>query len=149
MSSQPIFTSVVRHDGFAWDSRVSLGDKVFASYTGILAQDVGTTIEIGDLSGTTKSGLLGGPTVGRALTYRIGGGGGNVLFGGPISEQAAGNITAMVKRGVGIWTLGGFCSYAGFTTVEAGTLKILGSINNNAPSQVLGGATLQLAGGMV
>ncbi|MES2923585.1 MAG: autotransporter-associated beta strand repeat-containing protein [Verrucomicrobiota bacterium] len=128
---------------------IALTDKVWAYYTGTLAAGAGTTIEIGELSGTSTSVIQGGATGGRALTYRIGGRNTNATFAGTISEQNAGTATSYVKTGTGIWTLGGTGIWNGGTTVEQGTLKITNSITCASAVNVAGGAALHLTNGTI
>jgi autotransporter-associated beta strand protein len=126
---------------------VALTDKVWAYYTGTLAQGAGTTITIGALSGTALSNFQGGPTSGRALTYRIGGKNTDATFAGTISEQNTGTATTYIKAGSGTWTLSGSGAWNGGTTVEQGTLKLTGTFTSTTASQVMTGATLKLEGG--
>ncbi len=132
---------------------VNLGDKVYACYTGILNGGAGTTIEIGELAGTSSSVLMGGVTGGRNFTYRIGAKtplGGDVIFAGTVAEQNTATTTNYVKTGAGTWTLSGACTWNGGTTVEQGTLRISGSLaNGGAVFQVLAGARLDLANGSI
>ncbi len=129
---------------------VNLADRVWAYYTGILSSGAGTTIEIGELSGGSLSGLMGGGTGGRNFTYRIGGkttAGSEVTFAGTISEQNTTTTSSYIKTGAGTWTLSGICAWNGGTTVEQGTLKISGSVSSAAATHIAPGATLALAGG--
>ena len=126
---------------------VVLNDHVLAYYTGILNGGAGTTIEIGQLAGTTLSALKGGPTGGRALTYRIGGKNTNATFAGSISEQISSTATNYVKTGTGSWTLGGTGSWNGGTTVEQGILNITGSFASAGAVNVASGATFNLTNG--
>lgn len=130
---------------------VSLGDKVYAYSTGTLAAGTGTTIEIGELAGPAGSGLLGGPTVGRGLTYRVGGrtpAGSETVFAGTIAEQSAGTTTGFVKTGAGIWRLNGACVYNGGTTIEQGTLRVAGTLESRGANfLVRDNAALDLVNG--
>ena len=136
---------------------VNLGANMAAYYVGTSNGGAGTTIEIGELSGTASSYLAGGVTGGRNFTYRIGGRtplGGEVTFAGTIAEQGVdsyGNVpsSSYVKTGAGTWTLGGNCNWNGGTTVEQGTLKITGSVTCGAATNVAAGASLSLAGGTI
>jgi autotransporter-associated beta strand protein len=134
-------------------ARVHLSAKVTAYFAGTLAQGAGTGIEIGELSGDVSSKLMGGSAASgaRALTYYIGGRGNDATFAGTIAEQdSAITRTSFVKRGTGVWTLAGSCSWNGGTTVEAGTLRVGGSLTSNGGNfAVLSGATLDLTGGTV
>lgn len=134
-------------------ARVHLSAKVTAYFAGTLAQGAGTGIEIGELSGDVSSKLMGGSAAsgGRALTYYIGGRGNDATFAGTIAEQdTAVTRTSFVKRGTGVWTLSGPCSWNGGTTIEAGTLRVGGSLTSNGGNfAVLSGATLDLTGGTI
>lgn len=126
---------------------VSLTDKVWSYYDGILAQGAGTTIPIGALSGTSLSVLQGGATGGRALTYRIGSRNTDATFAGNISERNTGTATNYVKTGTATWTLSGTGSWNGGTTVEQGALKLTGSFSCAGATQIQNGATLRIEGG--
>jgi autotransporter-associated beta strand protein len=116
-----------------------------AFYLGIVDAG-GTTISLGELSGTSLSSLKGGTTAGRPLTYRIGGKSTSATFAGAITEYTPGSTsTSLVKTGAGTWTLSGSATHAGSTTVEQGTLHVSGLINNTASLTVASGATLSLA----
>ena len=136
---------------------VNLGTNMAAYYVGTSSSGAGTTIEIGELSGTASSYLAGGATGARNFAYRIGGKtplGGEVIFAGTIAEQGVdsyGNVptSSYVKTGAGTWTLGGTCKWNGGTTIEQGTLKITGSVTCGAASNVAAGASLNLAGGTI
>ncbi len=115
-------------------------------FTGTLSQGMGTTIEIGELSGPSNSTLLGGATGGRALTYRIGGKtqvGGYAIFLGNMAEQNTGTLTNYVKTGAGKWTIHNG-AWNGGTEVEQGTLEITGLITCASATNVSVGATLWL-----
>ncbi|MEQ1859288.1 MAG: autotransporter-associated beta strand repeat-containing protein [Chthoniobacteraceae bacterium] len=127
-----------------------LNGPVSAYYIGISSAGAGTTIPIGELSGTSDSRLMGGATSGRNFTYVIGARtspGNEAVFAGAISEQSSGVTTAFVKTGAGTWTLSGACAWNGGTTVEQGTLKISGSVVCGGGVNVQAGGTLSLAGG--
>ncbi len=134
------------------NAALNLGASVTATYTGTPSSGVGTTIPIGELTGTATSTLRGGPTGGRVVTYRIGGRGTDFTFPGTITEQdPAATITSLVKTGSGIWTLSGAANINGTTIVEAGTLRVAGTLTNPAanPLEIMDGAVLDLAGGTV
>ena len=127
---------------------VSLGANVTFKLTGNISGGVGTTIEIGELSGVAGSTVLGGYNAGRALTYRIGGKGTTVTFAGNIAEQTPGStLTNFVKTGTGMWTISGTNSWAGGTTVEQGTLCISGNTTSAGAVNVQSGASLSLING--
>lgn len=124
---------------------IVLPNYMTAFYLGIVDAG-GTTISLGELSGTSLSSLKGGTTAGRPLTYRIGGKNTSATFAGAITEYTPGSTsTSLVKTGAGTWTLSGSATHAGSTTVEQGTLHVSGLINNTAPLTVASGATLSLA----
>lgn len=85
------------------------------------------------------------------LTYRIGGRGTDFTFAGSIAEQNSASATNLVKTGAGVWTLSGTLNTYGATTVEAGTLRLTGTLTNPAanPLEIRDSATLDLAGGTV
>ena len=82
-------------------------------------------LDIGELTGDATSGLGGGPTATRTVTWRVGGKNSDATFDGAIVNGAG--PTAITKLGSGIWTLAGTSTHTGSTTVSAGTLRILGS----------------------
>lgn len=129
------------------NAHIALTDKVWSYYDGILAEGAGTTIPFGALSGTSQSVLLGGPTSGRALTYRIGGKNTDATFAGTISERNTSTATNYVKTGIGTWTLSGSGSWNGGTVVEQGSLKLTGSFSCAGATQVQNSATLRIEGG--
>ncbi len=130
---------------------VSLAANTFFYMSGTTNSGAGTTIPIGALSGANGAHLRGGATSGRTLTYRIGGLGMLATFSGDIAEQVTGATTNLVKTGPGLWNLGGPATHRGTTTVEAGTLCIVGggSITNSASLDVQSGATLCVNGGSI
>ena len=135
--------------GYA-NATINLTAKVAFYFDGISSSGAGTTVAIGELSGPANSYLLGGVTGGRNFAYRIGGKtgpGAEVTFAGNISERNTGTTTSYVKTGAGTWTLSGTCNWNGGTTVEAGTLKIMGSVTCGTATNVAPGAALTLAGG--
>jgi len=82
--------------------------------------------------------------------------GGNLTIGGVINESSGSR--RIIKAGAGTLTLTGANTYAGGTTINAGTLSVsslanggvasnLGNSTNAAASLVLGGGTLQYTGG--
>ena len=135
------------------NAAVNLGTKVSLYYVGILSSGLGSTLSIGELTSTdTTAKLLGGPTSGRMLTYRIGGRGTDFTFAGSIAEQSGASLTTnIVKTGAGVWTLSGTLNTNGSTTVEAGTLRLTGTLTNPAANalEISATATLDLAGGTV
>ena len=126
-----------------------LPDKLYAYYIGTLSSGAGTTIDLGEVSGTSLAHLRGGATGGRALTYRIGGRNTNATFAGTIDEQNTATLTNITKVGSGTWTLAGNSAWAGGTNVNEGTLAIFGSISSTGAVNVASGATLSLTNGTI
>ncbi len=137
--------------GYA-NATINLTAKSSLYFDGISSSGAGTTVAIGELGGPSNSYLLGGVTGGRNFAYRIGGKtapGVEVTFAGNISERNTGTTTSYVKTGAGTWTLGGTGAWNGGTTVEAGVLKITGSVTCNAATNVASLASLNLVGGSI
>ncbi len=128
------------------NAALNLGANVTASFVGTPSSGVGTTIPIGELTGTAPCTLRGGPTGGRITTYRIGGRGTDFTFPGNIVEQAASTITAITKTGIGIWTVSGAGTWTGTTTIEAGTLLLTGSLTSTGDLEVLDSAIFKHTG---
>ncbi len=131
---------------------VNLGNRVWFYDIGNLNSGAGTAISIGELSGTSLSGLQGGAIGGRNFTYTIGAktpAAIEVIFAGTISEQNSTTSTSFIKTGAGIWTLSGTCAWNGGTTVDQGTLRVSGSLTGGSTFEVLDGATLDLVNGSI
>ena len=126
---------------------LALADRVSLSYIGTLSQGAGTTIDLGEISGAGLSRILGGPTGGRNLTYRVGGRNTDATFAGTILEQNIGTLTSYVKTGTGLWSLTGSGTWNGGTSVEQGTLEISGPFSCASAVNVLPAATLKFRGG--
>ncbi len=122
---------------------------VTLKHTGTLSEGAGTSLPVGELAGVAGSGLQGGATGGRALTYVIGGKGTSSTFAGNISEQTAFTLTNITKTGAGTWTLSGTGNWAGGTNVQQGVLCISGSVASAGAVTVADGASLCLQGGTV
>ena len=135
------------------NAAVNLGTLVSMYYVGILNDGNGTTIPLGELTSTNNTAVLrGGITGARMLTYRIGGRGTDFTYAGSIAEQSGNALTThIVKTGPGIWTLSGTLNTNGRTIVEAGTLRLTGTLTNPAanPLEVQDGAALDVPGGTV
>jgi autotransporter-associated beta strand protein len=122
---------------------LNLGDQVYAYYNSTPPSG-GLTLDIGELSGVATAHLLGGPTGGRTVTWRIGGRNSDSTYAGVIADS--GGPTAITKIGTGTLTLSGTNSFTGATLVSAGTLAVSGSATNASTVEVLSGATLNLTG---
>ncbi|WP_052572787.1 autotransporter-associated beta strand repeat-containing protein [Haloferula sp. BvORR071] len=96
------------------------------------------TLDIGELSGGASSGLGGGPTAGRTVTWRVGGKNTDATFEGAIVNGTG--TTAVTKIGSGTWTLAGASTHTGATTVSAGSLRLNGSITGSAVTVQSGAA---------
>jgi len=136
---------------------VNLGNNVTMLFAGILSQGDGTTVPIGELSGTTSATLMGGPSSsgGREFAWVIGARNNdsnrNVVFAGSILEQASGTtLTSLFKTGQGIWTLTGTNnSINGRVNVQQGTLALSGSLTSGDAIEIQDGASFNLSGGTV
>lgn len=89
----------------------------------------------------TSTGLLGF-TGGTALTLTGSNTGANVIAASIANNPATAAVT---KSGSGVWTLSGANSYTGATTVNAGTLNIIGT--TGATNVTLTGGTLNIGNG--
>ncbi len=125
---------------------LNLGAGVTAYYSGIVNSGLGTVVSIGELSGS--GGLKGGATGGRQITYRIGSLNTDASYSGAISEQTNG-LTNLVKVGAGIWTYSGAATINGSLDVQAGTLRLAGSLaaSGSSVTEIEDSASLSLAGG--
>lgn len=61
---------------------------------------------------------------------------------GSISAGLGANISTLTKNGAGVWTIAGASAHTGVTTVNAGTLNVLGSFNGTAATMVNNTGTL-------
>ena len=125
---------------------LNLGPGVTAYYSGNLNPGLGTFVGIGELSGTGT--LKGGAIGGRQITYRIGSLDTESAYSGAISEQANG-LTNLVKVGAATWTYAGAATINGSLDVQAGALRLSGSLAASATSitEIEDAATFALAGG--
>ncbi|RYD24127.1 MAG: hypothetical protein EOP88_01375 [Verrucomicrobiaceae bacterium] len=71
----------------------------------------------------------------------------NLNFTGTITDATSGGISYLNKKGAGILILAGVNTYTGATAINAGTVRLTGSLGGT-PVTVAGGATLT-GGGMV
>ena len=92
----------------------------------------GQVVTIGAVSGAGN--LRGGPTVGRTLTYLVGGRNTDTTLTGNIGNNGVLGPTAITKQGTGTWTLAGANAFTGRTLVTDGKLVGVtgGSIANSA-----------------
>jgi autotransporter-associated beta strand protein len=110
-------------------------------------RDAGNTIQLGTFSG---SGTIAGPQTNSGTgdtTYVLGGNDTSATFSGVISSNTAvaGSDVILNKIGNGTLTLSGASTYAGGTTVSAGTLlanNLTGSATGSGDMEVFAGATL-------
>jgi filamentous hemagglutinin family protein len=105
----------------------------------------GATLALG--AGQTIGSLAGAGQVDLAGATLATGGAGSSRFDGVIASSSGAG--ALVKQGAGTtFTLGGANTYAGTTTVAAGTLALdgAGRLAGGGVASVAGGATLQLGG---
>jgi autotransporter-associated beta strand protein len=106
---------------------VTLSNGAALYYAGNLNSGAGTFVDVGALAGASNTKLQGGPSTAgaRLMTWRIGLRNTDSVFAGTISEQTPGTTTTCItKLGTGMLTLAGNNSYAGATTIAAGTLQI-------------------------
>lgn len=114
------------------------------------------TLTLGALSGDAGSVLRGSDqsaSGGSLCTLRIGDKNVNTTFAGSITDSYEGGAilqaVELVKVGSGVLSLSGENTYSGETRIESGTLRVRGSIRNFSQVQVLPGAVLDLAGGVL
>ena len=109
-------------------------------------RNAGNTVVLGAFSGSS-SGALAGPQsasgIGDTL-YVIGGNNSDASFSGVISSNTvvAGSDVIVNKTGTGTLTLNGASTYAGGTTVSAGTLRV-----NNSSGSGTGTGDLEISAG--
>jgi autotransporter-associated beta strand protein len=82
---------------------------------------------IGSLEGLGQVVLGNAVTPATNTTLTVGGDNTDSAFYGRIAQNA-GRVGALVKTGAGTFTLGGENTYTGATTVDAGTLRLVGSL---------------------
>lgn len=121
------------------DANISAGARLYASLdTSVQFQSA--TPAIGSLSGAGKV-TLGKAGVDTTLT--VGQDNSTCAFYGTIA-QFSGQTGSLVKQGNGTWTLHGRQLYTGTTTVNAGSLKLAGSLAGGLTVGSGGGLTLEL-----
>ncbi len=100
----------------------------------ILAANATISSDAGRLNLTSFT-ALNGSAAGRVLTL----GGAGV---GSIDAGLGSNISNLIKNGEGIWTLLGNSTHSGTTTVNAGTLNVMGAFAGTGLTTVANGGTL-------
>lgn len=103
------------------------GDVVLAANTTI-ASDAGRL-------NITSATALNGSAASRTLTLAGAG-------DGSISAGLGANISTLTKNGTGVWTLAGTSAHTGVTTVNAGTLNVVGSFAGTGATTVNNTGTL-------
>jgi autotransporter-associated beta strand protein len=127
------------------------------TYRGTTAVNAGTLLLTGSLASTADT------TVASGATLQVGGGAstgslasanivndGAVLFNRGDAYTYAGVISgagSLTQNGPGVLTLSGNNTYAGPTSINAGTLLLTGSLASPADATVASGATLQIGDG--
>jgi autotransporter-associated beta strand protein len=138
-----------------------LNGNVNATYgSPIAAFDLGTasaklcnrngdiTIDFGSISGginTTLQGRQSGSGTTSSSTYNIGGRNSDAVFSGHIDSGGDLSGLNLIKVGTGTWTLGGTSTYTGTLTAQQGRIILSGPLACSGSTQVLDGATFQLA----
>lgn len=125
---------------------ISLGDNVLMTYSTNPSNQNTTIVEIGELSGTKTSSLVGNKVY--RMTYQIGGLNTNAVFAGEfnaIKKDAWSNRTDydLAKVGKGKWTLNGSSpKFFGNVKVLDGTLEVNDTLCNATGEYVFGTTTL-------
>ncbi len=109
----------------------------------------GITLHLGAVSGGANTHLSGrqsgnGQT---STTCYVGELGTDATFAGSISNGGDQLGFHLIKSGGGKWTLSGTSSYHGSLTVVAGTIALPGSLHCSQDTEIVNGATLEMAGG--
>ncbi|MCB1210184.1 MAG: autotransporter-associated beta strand repeat-containing protein, partial [Verrucomicrobiales bacterium] len=109
------------------------------SFAGALTFTANTTIssDAGSLALTSTTAIVGSGGS-RALTLAGAG-------DGSLASSMDSGVSSLTKNGTGLWTLSGNNSYTGTTTVNAGTLNVIGSLGNTSVA-VNAAATFAYAG---
>ncbi|MCE9615641.1 MAG: autotransporter-associated beta strand repeat-containing protein [Lentisphaerae bacterium] len=134
---------------YSGDTTVSLGtlrQGVASAIPGGVGKGnvaVNGTLDINTFS-TTINGLSGNGTVdtvaGGSPTLSVGNNDQTSTFGGVITDTAG--TLAVTKAGTGVLTLDGLNTYSGNTAVNAGTLRVNGSLATSPLTTVAAGGTL-------
>ena len=144
-------------DASLTNAKVSLGDNIRLLKSYNQSSGVGSTISVGELSGSASSTLEGGFVAARILNYNIGGLNTDATFAGTIKNyiQIASptavntDILNIYKKGTGIWTLTGTSPLftVGSFNVDAGRVIMYGSLGSTAvPVTVAATGTLSGTG---
>jgi len=144
-------------DASLTNAKVSLGDNIRLLKSYNQSSGVGSTISVGELSGSASSTLEGGFVAARILNYNIGGLNTDATFAGTIlnyiqiASPTAVNtdILNIYKKGTGIWTLTGTSPLftVGSFNVDAGRVIMNGSLGSTAvPVTVAANGTLSGTG---
>jgi autotransporter-associated beta strand protein len=102
------------------------------------------TVQLGSLSGSTATTVIGGFSGSGIKTLQIGALNTNTSFAGAIQdnpETSGTPVIALIKVGTGTLTLSGTNTYTGITTVNAGTLAFTTAVPSSATWDIAVNAT--------
>jgi rhamnogalacturonan endolyase len=102
----------------------------------------GVTIALGSLAGGSGTTLSGASSINAPTIYSIGGNNNSSTFSGKITDGDG--TTAIVKTGIGNWTITGANTYSGGTTISNGTLVV-----NNVVGSGTGTGAVTVSGGVL
>jgi len=105
---------------------------------GVLLNRVTTSnsvVDIGELGGTSLAVVGPGNLSAGNVTWRVGAKNTSQTFAGTIANDT---ITSVIKVGSGTWTLSGFNTYTGPTTISNGVLEVTGSLSSTNIAVVSG-----------
>jgi autotransporter-associated beta strand protein len=94
------------------------------------------TLNIGELTGDSTTGIGGGPTSGRTVTWNVGGRNTDATFSGAIVNSAG--TTAITKVGTGTWTLDPSATVSVPFTITAGSTSATVFSTTQAPASTAG-----------
>jgi fibronectin-binding autotransporter adhesin len=125
----------------------TLGGTSDLTFTGTVTNANNNTLTVANTGTTTFSGAfnLSNSVTNRTLTLNNSGA---LVFSGVIANGSTSTAGALVKNGLGTLTLAGVNTYAGNTSINAGTLNLTGSIASSALTNIAAGATLTGAGSL-
>lgn len=86
-----------------------------------------SVVDIGELGGNSLAIVGPGNLSAGNVTWRVGAKNTSQTFAGTIAND---NITSVIKVGSGTWTLSGFNTYTGSTTISNGVLALTGSLSS-------------------